>query len=151
NYKFDSAAEELGKLSRSVASPAFDRELPQLAAPDPASRKYSGAELYERAIRSVVLIEAGNRSGSGVCVGRADIILTNDHVVGDAIEVNVTSFSHQDGSLTRRARVQATVLVRSPEQDLAVLKLENPGPLEPMPVAVASPQAGNRIYAIGSP
>jgi serine protease Do len=88
-----------------------------------------------------------------VCVAQGDVVLTNDHVIARAEgEIFVYPFAYKDKELTRLPRVRARALYRSAEQDIAVLKLEKAPPaLKPLPVLAASPGAGDKVYAIGSP
>jgi serine protease Do len=57
--------------------------------------------------------------GSGVIVDKAGIILTNNHLVENAGEIEVR--------LSDRRRLKAKVLGRDPKTDLAVLKIEGDG------------------------
>ena len=81
--------------------------------------------------------------GSGVIVSPEGYILTNNHVVADADEIDVTL------SDSRKAR--ARVIGTDPETDLAILKIE----LDKLPVIVLgdsdTAQVGDRVLAIGNP
>ena len=81
--------------------------------------------------------------GSGVIVSPEGYILTNNHVVDGADEIDVTL---SDG---RKAR--ATVIGTDPETDLAILKIE----LDKLPVIVLGDSdtalVGDRVLAIGNP
>ncbi|WP_312304820.1 Do family serine endopeptidase [Pulveribacter sp.] len=81
--------------------------------------------------------------GSGVIISPDGYILTNNHVVEGADEIEVT--------LTDSRRASATVIGTDPETDLAVLKVE----LDKLPVIVLgdSDQAavGDQVLAIGNP
>ncbi|MGP1629399.1 MAG: trypsin-like peptidase domain-containing protein, partial [Giesbergeria sp.] len=81
--------------------------------------------------------------GSGVIVSPEGYILTNNHVVTDADEIDVTL------SDSRKAR--ARVIGTDPETDLAILKIE----LDKLPVIVLGDsdvaQVGDRVLAIGNP
>ncbi|MCB1978417.1 MAG: trypsin-like peptidase domain-containing protein [Burkholderiaceae bacterium] len=81
--------------------------------------------------------------GSGVIVSPEGYILTNNHVVDGADEIDVTL------SDSRKAR--ATVIGTDPETDLAILKIE----LDKLPVIVLgdsdTAQVGDRVLAIGNP
>ena len=87
--------------------------------------------------------EAQNGLGSGVIVSTSGYVLTNNHVVENADEIEV---SLNDG---RRAR--ATVVGTDPDSDLAVLKIE----LDALPTLVLgdsnSLQVGDQVLAIGNP
>ena len=81
--------------------------------------------------------------GSGVIVSPEGYILTNNHVVEGADEIEVTL------SDSRRAR--AKVIGTDPDTDLAILRIE----LDRLPVIVwgnsDAVQVGDRVLAIGNP
>jgi S1-C subfamily serine protease/Tfp pilus assembly protein PilF len=148
--KFDTEADRFAKLASSVAA-VVPGELPALPKPGKAE-KLDSADLYRKAVWSVVLIKTGKGSGSGVCVGAKDIILTNHHVIDGGGEIEVYPFIVKDKSPVRLPMVRASVVFQSEKHDVAVLKLEKaPDTLEPLLVAAMSPSPGERVYAIGSP
>jgi S1-C subfamily serine protease len=125
--------------------------LPRLPKATP-SQKPPTAELYRTAVASVVLVQSEGRSGSGFCIGDADIIVTCNHVVRASDSVDVCPFVYKSNVLRRLPKLTAKVLFRLELDDLAVLKLEKPSSdLRPLPVAERNPEAGERVYAIGSP
>ncbi len=81
--------------------------------------------------------------GSGVIMSPQGYVLTNNHVVEGADEIEVV--------LTDSRRAPATVIGTDPESDLAVLKID----LEKLPVIVLGNsdhlQVGDRVLAIGNP
>jgi serine protease DegQ len=81
--------------------------------------------------------------GSGVIVSPEGFILTNNHVIEGADEIEVV--------LDDNRRARAKVIGTDPDTDLAVLKIS----LDRLPVIVwASPEAaqvGDRVLAIGNP
>ena len=81
--------------------------------------------------------------GSGVIVSPEGYILTNNHVIEGADEIEVTL------SDSRRAR--ATVIGTDPETDLAILRIE----LDRLPVITLgnsdAAQVGDKVLAIGNP
>lgn len=81
--------------------------------------------------------------GSGVIMSPQGYILTNNHVVEGADEIEVV--------LTDSRRAPATVIGTDPESDLAVLKID----LDKLPVIVLGNsdhlQVGDRVLAIGNP
>lgn len=85
--------------------------------------------------------------GSGVVIDVDGHILTNNHVVADADNINI-EFSTQKGR-----KYKAEIVGRDPNSDLAVIKLlEQP---DELPVAVLGDsddlKPGNIVIAIGSP
>ncbi len=81
--------------------------------------------------------------GSGVIVSASGYILTNNHVVEGADEIEVI--------LNDSRRARAKVIGTDPDSDLAVLKIE----LDRLPVIVLgnsdSLQVGDQVLAIGNP
>ncbi|QJY32434.1 trypsin-like serine protease [Diaphorobacter sp. JS3050] len=81
--------------------------------------------------------------GSGVIISPDGYILTNNHVVEGADEIEVT--------LTDSRRARATIIGADPETDLAVLKVD----LDKLPVIVLGDSdqlaVGDQVLAIGNP
>jgi len=81
--------------------------------------------------------------GSGVIVSPDGYILTNNHVVEGADEIEVT--------LTDSRRARARVIGTDPDTDLAILKIE----LDKLPVIVLGNSdgldVGDQVLAIGNP
>jgi serine protease DegS/serine protease DegQ len=85
-----------------------------------------------------------NGLGSGVIVGAEGHVLTNNHVIENADEIEVT--------LTDGRRFDARVLGRDPETDLAVLRLDTAAVLPAITFAPADSLAvGDVVLAIGNP
>jgi len=108
-------------------------------------REYFGPELFERFFRRRAPREEGRAAGSGVIVDARGYILTNNHVVENATEVEVR--------LSDDRKFKATVVGRDARTDLAVLKVESPG--GPLPVATLGDsdklRVGQWAIAIGNP
>jgi putative serine protease PepD len=85
-------------------------------------------------------------SGSGVVVRPDGYILTNNHVVSDALEGGSITVTFSDG-----ARVPARIVGRSPTYDLAVVRVDR----RDLPTAVLGDsdglQVGDPVVAVGSP
>jgi Do/DeqQ family serine protease len=82
--------------------------------------------------------------GSGVVVSADGLVLTNNHVVESADEIEVAFF---DGRKTK-----AKVVGADPESDLAILKVASGKPLSP--ITFAPPESlriGDVVLAIGNP
>ncbi|MDA1192713.1 MAG: Do family serine endopeptidase [Candidatus Poribacteria bacterium] len=89
--------------------------------------------------------ESAPRSGlgSGVIISEDGYILTNNHVVGDADEIEVV--------LSDRRDYDARLVGSDPQSDLAVIKIDVKG-LVPMPVGNSDQaQLGEFVIAIGAP
>jgi len=88
-------------------------------------------------------VDGASGMGSGVIVSASGYVLTNNHVVEGADQIEVILNDH------RRAR--AKVIGTDPDSDLAVLKIE----LDRLPVMVLGDsdnlQVGDQVLAIGNP
>lgn len=83
-------------------------------------------------------------TGSGVIVDKEGFIITNNHVVGDAKEVEVR--------LSDRSKYIAQVIGRDPDTDLAVLKVTTDHPLPTVPFGDSSKvRVGQWVLAVGNP
>ncbi len=119
------------------------------SAPSPEAeerfREFFGPELFERFFRRRPPREEGQAAGSGVIVDARGYILTNNHVVENAAEIEVR--------LSDDRKFKATLVGRDARTDLAVLKLENPG--GPLPIADLGDsdkiRVGQWAIAIGNP
>ena len=87
----------------------------------------------------------GQATGSGIVIDSNGTILTNYHVVENAIKVTV--------SFEKGKTVEAQVVGKDPSNDLAVLRIHPEGvTLHPLTLGnSASAQVGDPVYAIGNP
>jgi S1-C subfamily serine protease len=131
-------------LTRASAAPAFDSEEQQNIA------------VYKKALPSVVNITSKTvqfdffygpvpqqGQGSGFVLNKDGLILTNDHVIDNAQQVEVT--------LSDKHKYKATVVTVDKGHDLALLKVNAPNLV---PATLADSQGlvvGQRVYAIGNP
>ncbi|MET3984742.1 trypsin-like peptidase domain-containing protein [Streptomyces sp. PvR034] len=102
----------------------------------------------EQVSPSVVRIDtttaAGQGTGSGVVVTADGEIVTNNHVVNGATEVQVTM---SDGK-----KYKAKVVGTDPDKDLALIKLEGASGLKPAKLGNSdNVKVGDQVVAIGSP
>jgi serine protease Do len=96
---------------------------------------------FRRPPREEALVQ--NSLGSGVIVTNEGHIITNTHVVDQVDEIEVQL---SDGR-TKKARLIGS----DPQQDLAVLKIDNPG-VKPLKLADSDTvQPGDFVLAIGNP
>lgn len=157
-----------GRAVRSVVPLAIQEAAPNAVAPNPAPGSLAGAA--RRASPAVVSINTSKAAkrhprnndpwfrfffgdqpeeqaqtglGSGVIVSADGYILTNNHVVEGADEIEVV--------LNDSRRARAKIIGTDPETDLAVLKVE----LDKLPVIVLGNsdalQVGDQVLAIGNP
>jgi Do/DeqQ family serine protease len=108
-------------------------------------REFFGPELYERFFRRRAPRDEGRAAGSGVVVDPRGYIVTNNHVVENATEIEVR--------LSDDRKFKAALVGRDGRTDLAVLKIENPA--GPLPVADLGDsdrlRVGQWAIAIGNP
>jgi len=92
--------------------------------------------------RNVYEIPAG--SGSGFIWDDRGHIVTNFHVIQDTYKARVT--------LSDQTTLDATIVGVEPRKDLAVLKIDPPGPLRPIPLGSSHDlKVGQSVFAIGNP
>ena len=137
----------LGAVMPSSLSPAAKRAAPavvSIATTQTATKNPSSNDPWFRFFygdRDDDAPQAG--LGSGVIVSPEGYILTNNHVIEGADEIEVTL------SDSRRAR--ATVIGTDPETDLAILRIQ----LDRLPVITLgnsdAAQVGDKVLAIGNP
>ncbi|MCS6802010.1 MAG: trypsin-like peptidase domain-containing protein [Chloroflexota bacterium] len=104
--------------------------------------------IYERAVKSVVQVNArggrGGGIGSGFVIDHEGRILTNNHVIDGASRITVR---FNDGT-----EIEARVLGRDPAGDLALLQARVPAEVPPLPLADSDlVKPGEVAVAIGSP
>jgi S1-C subfamily serine protease len=89
--------------------------------------------------------QQGTATGSGIVIDNAGTILTNWHVVENAVKVTVT--------LDNNKTVDAQVVGKDPSNDLAVLRIRTDGlTLHPLTLGDSnSAQVGDPVLAIGNP
>jgi len=113
--------------------------------PEERFREFFGPEFFERFFRRRPPREEGRASGSGVIVDAHGFILTNNHVVENAAEIEVR--------LSDDRKFKATVVGRDAKTDLAVLKVD--AGAAPLPVAELGDsdtlRPGQWAIAIGNP
>jgi len=87
----------------------------------------------------------GTATGSGIVIDANGTILTNYHVVENAVKVTV--------SFEKGKTVEAQVVGKDPSNDLAVLRIHPDGvTLHPLTLGNSSAaQVGDPVYAIGNP
>ncbi len=108
-------------------------------------KEFFGPEFFDRFFRRRGPRDEGRAAGSGVIVDRQGYILTNNHVVEHAAEIEVR--------LSDDRKFKATLVGRDPKSDLAVLKIE--APPASLPVAALGDsdtlRVGQWAIAIGNP
>lgn len=107
---------------------------------DPFFRRFFGDQLQPRPQERMA-----SSLGSGVIVDPSGLIMTNNHVIEDAVDVRI--------SLTDRREYAADVLIRDERTDLAVLQVRNlDDPLPSLPIGISDQlHVGDVVLAIGNP
>ena len=132
-------------------TPAPDDELPpvvniQFVGGEDLSEdsKSSLADLIERIQAGVVQIDMGSGSASGFIINADGLVVTNEHVVGNARKVGVW--------LTNGRRYDGDVLERNASADLALVQIDSNGTFNH--IAVGDPdkvRVGDEVLALGFP
>ena len=119
--------------------------------PPPSS---PGADVFEKVAPSVVIVstrilrtdgKSEGARGTGVILDEAGTILTSLHVVDKAVEIEITFATGE--------KSPANLLVRQPENDIAVLRVRNPPP-DLIPAVLGNPRSlrvGDEVFVIGNP
>jgi S1-C subfamily serine protease/tetratricopeptide (TPR) repeat protein len=140
------------QVEQGPAAAAAEKPLPALASLAPDAPTLLPTALYQKAAKAVLLIQCGNSSGTGFCVGDANTLVTSLHVLSDDERIQVFPFFVKDGKLQRGKPVAAEIVARSDQQDLAILRVGAITPaLVPLPVIAVDPPPGARVYAVGNP
>jgi S1-C subfamily serine protease len=89
--------------------------------------------------------QQGHATGSGIVIDSGGTILTNYHVVENAVKVTV--------SFEKGKTLEAQIVGKDPSNDLAVLRIHPDGvTLHPLTLGnSAAVQVGDPVYAIGNP
>ncbi len=83
-------------------------------------------------------------SGSGVIIDKKGLIVTNNHVVGEAEEVEVL--------LSDKTKLKGKVIGKDPDTDLAVVKIDSEKELPFVPLSDSKEvRVGQWVMAVGSP
>ena len=138
-FQLNSATNEISKLRDSIA----------IQSQGNGSRNLGLTLIYNNTRNSVVLImvssPAGDGQGSGFVYDLEGRIITNNHVVEDAEEIQVTFL---DGTI-----MEATLVGTDPYSDMAVIDVDVPESiLEPVKFASSSGLlVGEQVIALGNP
>ncbi|MFO0567394.1 MAG: serine protease [Polyangiaceae bacterium] len=129
----------LGRAAPVAASPAFQRvgfkRCARGATPMPASA--------EALMQATVVVEAGDRVGSGTVVSPDGFVLTAAHVVESE---SSPTFQQRGGP-----RVQAVPIRVDPHRDVALLKPTSGSDYPCVAIREVAVTAGEDLFAIGSP
>lgn len=106
--------------------------------------------LFQKYQNAVVTVWSEIGSGTGFCVDKTGLIVTNQHVIGPSTVISV--------QFDAKRKVSATVLAFNPEKDVAVLWANPTAFPEMITAPIAKSDAGKeaviegeRVFTIGSP
>src|SRR5262245_52083654 len=116
--------------------------------------------LYQRALRSTALIEAGSNKGTGWVVdAKRRWLITNSHVVGNQDSVFATFPMYENGRLVAERsayrnssqRVRGNVVDVDLHRDLALIEVESlPANITALPFAKEPPSPGDMVHSVGN-
>jgi S1-C subfamily serine protease len=134
-FQINNAQQEIESLKEEIRISELPNNTPNLGF----------IELFNKTQNSVVLIETDSGTGSGWVYDNQGHIITNNHVVEDAVTIQVT---FQIGTV-----LPAKLIGRDPYSDMAVIKVKPvEGLLHPMDVGLSSELlVGEMVIAIGNP
>jgi S1-C subfamily serine protease len=134
-FQLSSAQQEIDSLKEEIRIIDIGEDAPNIGV----------IEIYNQTRNSVVLIQTNTGTGSGWVYDTDGHIITNNHVVEDAITIQVT---FQTGNI-----LEAELVGRDPYSDMAVIKVDAPQELlHPLEVGISSELlVGETAIAIGNP
>jgi S1-C subfamily serine protease len=108
-------------------------------------------EFYDSLAKSTIQVVSGSSVGSGFVFRRSDIVVTNNHVIENAVQGNIAIVVRNTEVNEQRP---ATILSRSSDQDYAILRLEAALPDTMVPLdanPAAEVRRGTEIAFAGYP
>ncbi|HEX5838183.1 MAG TPA: trypsin-like peptidase domain-containing protein [Anaerolineales bacterium] len=133
----------LAQPTSAPANPVSPPMLPELT--NPSENEERLVALYAQVIPGVVSLNTGRSQGSGFVFDSNGHIITNQHVVDGASEVEV--------AFTSGYKAYGTVIGADVDADIAVVKVEAPtDQIYPLAIGDSSQlQVGQSVVAIGNP
>jgi putative serine protease PepD len=132
--------------SVTTASPSAPPGVTRTPVP-PAPPSANTVEVAKRVLPATVMIQAGRGTGSGFLIDRDGRIVTNNHVVADAVNGSRIRVIFSDGR-----RQNALLVGRSPSYDIAVIRVSGVASVQPMELGDSDQiQVGEPVIAVGSP
>ncbi len=111
-------------------------------------------ENVDRVGEAVVLVRTPVGLGSGFFIHPSGYIVTNEHVISGEYNITVTQFRRGATELEKVQYNKVRIVALDSRLDLALLKIEDPGPLSFPTVSLGDGGAlndGQTVFAIGSP
>lgn len=97
---------------------------------------------WKERVAATVTIRVAGGHGSGFFISRSGLVITNQHVVGNASRVSIR--------LSDGRNIVGRVVARSRARDVALIKAPITN-IRPIPVRARRAQIGEAVYAIGTP
>ncbi|WP_042473654.1 S1C family serine protease [Bacillus ndiopicus] len=107
------------------------------------STKLSQQENIQQYKKAVVEISSENSKGTGFAISADGYIVTNEHVIDDALALTVV--------FPNNGLYKAQVIMSNPTVDLAILKVEANEELPYLPLADTFQPDAQHVYVIGNP
>jgi serine protease Do len=111
-------------------------------------------DLVEKLGEAVVMVRTPTGLGSGFIIHPDGYVVTNDHVIAGERKISITQFRQTKTELTKVNFQNVRIVASSPENDLALLKIEDSlqGLLPTVPLGDSDEvKQGQRVFAVGSP
>jgi serine protease Do len=102
----------------------------------------------------VVQVRAPSGLGSGFFLNDEGYLITNFHVIEGETQISVEVYHQTNGQLERKTYRQVRIVAMNKFQDLALLKIEDPGAGAFASAVLGGTDTlavGERVFAIGSP
>lgn len=111
-------------------------------------------DLVNRIGEGVVQVRTPSGLGSGFILDPEGFLMTNFHVIEGETQISVEVYFQKDAQLDRRLFKDVRIVAINKFQDLALLKIDDPGAPKFHYVPLGSSEllsVGERVFAIGSP
>lgn len=166
------AAVHLGRADRprpvlaDTVGPVASAPVPTVASSHASKPVPSLTDAVARTRDTVVILQTPRGLGAGVIVDPQGIVLTNYHVIADALVAPRSLFGGEEPTTSRLVarfandrRMEAKIIVADPQEDLAVLQLM-PTPRDGQPPETfkaaklgisADLKVGQEVFAVGNP
>lgn len=111
-------------------------------------------DLVNRIGEGVVQVRTPSGLGSGFILDPEGFLMTNFHVIEGETQISVEVYFQKDGQIDRKLFRDVRIVAINKFQDLALLKIDDPGAPKFHYVPLGSSEllsVGERVFAIGSP